>query len=159
MAGFAAWLHETALSQTIQKVEWIVPLVQSIHIVMIGIVFVSSLAICLRVLGKSGMDQSFDAIWRRYTPWMRGALVVLLLTGIVLLIGEPARELGATSFWVKMGLIGVAGMLNARLGRAPQAPAARGRAIALIVVWCLIIFLGRAIAYDVEVWQSLSLHG
>jgi len=159
MAGFAEWLHETALSQTIQKVEWIVPLVQSIHIVMIGIVFVSSLSICLRVLGKSGMDQDFDAVWRRFTPWMRGALVVLLLSGIVLLIGEPARELGATSFWLKMLLIGVAGMLNARLGRAPQASAARGQAVALIVVWCAIIFLGRAIAYDVEVWQSLSLHG
>ena len=159
MAGFPEWLHDTALSQTIQKVEWIVPAVQSVHIVMVGIVFVSSLAICLRVLGKSGMDQGFDAIWRRYTPWMRAALVVLLLTGIVLIIGEPVREFGATSFWMKMLLIGVAGMLNARLGRAPQAPSAKGRALALIGVWCAIIFLGRAIAYDVEVWQSLSLHG
>ncbi|MEY4760291.1 MAG: hypothetical protein RLZZ200_147, partial [Pseudomonadota bacterium] len=50
MGGFADWLHGTALSQTIQKVEWIVPLVQSVHILMIGIVFVSSLSICLRVL-------------------------------------------------------------------------------------------------------------
>ena len=89
----------------------------------------------------------------------RAALAVLLLSGIVLLIGEPARELGATSFWLKMLLIGVAGMLNARIGRAPEAPAARGFAAALVVVWMTIVFLGRAIAYDVEVWQSLSLHG
>ena len=105
------------------------------------------------------MDQDFDAIWRRYTPWLRGALAVLLLTGLVLVIGEPAREFGATSFWLKMLFIGLAGMLNAQIGRAPQAPAARGKAFALILVWCAIIFLGRAIAYDVEVWQSLSPQG
>jgi hypothetical protein len=28
----------------------------------------------------------------------------------------------------------------------------------LVVVWLAIIFLGRAIAHDVEVWGSLSLH-
>lgn len=159
MSAFVAWLHATALSQTIQDVHWVVPLVQSIHIVMIGVLFVSSLMICLRVLGRAGMDQPFDAVWQRFTPWMRAALAVLLLSGIVLLIGEPARELGATSFWLKMLLIGVAGMLNARIGRAPEAPAARGFAAALVVVWMTIVFLGRAIAYDVEVWQSLSLHG
>ena len=34
------------------------PLVQAIHIVMIGIVFVSLLVICLRVLGRVRMDES-----------------------------------------------------------------------------------------------------
>lgn len=159
MDAFAAWLHATALSQTIQAVRWIVPLFQSIHIVMIGVLFVSSLMVCLRVLGKAGVDQSYDDVQRRFMPWMRGALVMLLATGIVLIIGEPARELGATSFWLKMLLVVVAGVLNVSLARSPQSSSARGRAVVLIGVWIAIIFLGRAIAYDVEVWQSLSLHG
>jgi hypothetical protein len=29
--------------------------------------------------------------------------------------------------------------------------------VATVVLWLAIIFLGRAIAYDVEVWGSLSL--
>jgi hypothetical protein len=157
--AFAAWLHATALSQTIQAVRWIVPLVQSIHIVMVGVVFVSSLMVCLRVLGRAGTDLSFDDVQRRFMPWMRGALAVLLVTGVVLVIGEPAREFGATSFWLKMLLVVVAGTLNISLARAPATATARGRAGVLILVWVAIIFLGRAIAYDVEVWQSLSLHG
>jgi uncharacterized membrane protein SirB2 len=140
-------------------VRWIVPLVQSIHIVMIGIVFVSSLMVCLRVLGRAGTDQSFDEVQGRFMPWIRGALAVLLATGIVLIIGEPAREFGATSFWLKMLLVLVAGSLNLSLARAPASASARGRALALILVWIAIVFLGRAIAYDVEIWQSLSLHG
>jgi hypothetical protein len=157
--AFTAWLHATALSQTIQAVRWIVPLVQSIHIVMIGIVFVSSLMVCLRVLGRAGTDLSFDEVQRRFMPWIRGALAVLLATGIVLIIGEPAREFGATSFWLKMLLVVIAGGLNLSLARAPATSSARGRAIALVIVWVAIVFLGRAIAYDVEVWQSLALHG
>jgi hypothetical protein len=157
LGAFAAWLHATALSQTIQAVRWIVPLVQSIHIVMVGVVFVSSLMVCLRVLGRAGLDQTFDDVQRRFMPWMRGALAVLLATGVVLIIGEPAREFGATSFWLKMLLVIVAGVLNVSLARAPATPSAGGRAMALILVWVAIIFLGRAIAYDVEIWQSLHL--
>jgi preprotein translocase subunit SecG len=36
-------------------------------------------------------------------------------------------------------------------------PAAKSAAMATVVLWLAIIFLGRAIAYDVEVWGALSL--
>jgi uncharacterized membrane protein SirB2 len=158
VGAFAAWLHATAFSQTIQTVRWIVPLLQSIHILMIGIVFVSSLTVSLRVLGRVGTDESFQAVWARVAPWMRTALAVLLVTGLLLVAGEPQREFGATSFWLKMALLVVASIVTARLTRAPEGPVARPAAIFLIVLWLAIIFLGRAIAYDVEIWQSLSMH-
>jgi hypothetical protein len=158
MSGFAAWLHATAFSQTIQAVSWIVPLLQSIHIVMIGIVFVSSLMISLRVLGRVHVEESFETVWLRFAPWMRIALAVMLVTGVLLIVGEPAREFGATSFWLKMVLLLVAYAVTRQLGRAPEGPRARRAAIGLVVLWLAIIFLGRAIAYDVEVWRSLSIH-
>ncbi len=34
----------------------------------------------------------------------------------------------------------------------------KAAALATVVLWLAIIFLGRAIAYDDEVWGSLSLH-
>jgi hypothetical protein len=72
------------------------------------------------------------------------------------------------SFWLKMGLlaIGVAGALRfsrsvrplAALGHEPQFSAAtRSAAILTVLLWLAIIFLGRAIAYDIEVWGPLSL--
>jgi uncharacterized membrane protein SirB2 len=158
MSEFAAWLHATAFSQTIQSVRVIVPLLQSIHIVMIGIVFVSSLMIALRVLGRIRSDESCEAVWRRFAPWLWTGLAVMAVTGLLLIVGEPARELGATSFWIKMALLLVAVTVTVLLGRAPQGAAARPAAVGLIALWLAIIFLGRAIAYDVEVWGALSMH-
>jgi len=164
----AEWLQTTPVSVTIQSVGWVIPVLQSIHILTIGVVFVSSLMIALRVLGRMRADEPFADVWSRFAPWMWGGLVVMAVTGVMLVIGEPAREFTALSFWVKMALlaIGVAStglfghsLKPARLDARPEfSVAARTGAVALIVLWLAIIFLGRAIAYDKEVWGSLSLH-
>jgi uncharacterized membrane protein SirB2 len=158
---FAHWLQSTQFSIAIQSISWLVPLVQAIHIAMIGIVFVSLLVICLRVLGRVRMDESLDAVWARFAPWMWIALVVMAATGLVMIFAEPVREATATSFWVKMGLVLVAiamvnGLRRSVAGHAgPQFPsAARFMAVAVILVLVVIVFLGRAIAYDIEVWGS-----
>ena len=76
--------------------------------------FVSLLVICLRVLGRVRMDETFDAVWARFAPWMWTGLAVMAATGLVMMAGEPVREATATSFWLKMGLILVAvGMVHA----------------------------------------------
>ena len=146
------------------------PLLQSIHILTIGVVFVSSLMIALRVLGQMRVDEPFTAVWERFAPWMWGGLVVMTATGLMLVVAEPVREVTALSFWVKMTLVVIAVASTALFGRtlkpaaagagAPSefSTAAKGGAVALIIVWLTIIFLGRAIAYDTEVWGSLSLH-
>ena len=59
--AFAEWLQTTRLSVTIQSIDWIIPLLQSIHILMIGLVFVSILMIALRVLGRVHVDEAFAA--------------------------------------------------------------------------------------------------
>jgi hypothetical protein len=168
MFEFAQWLEQTHVSLTIRAVTWIVPLAQIIHIITIGIVFVSLLTIAMRVLGWTRMDQAFGVVMARFAPWIRRGLVILLLTGLTLVVGEPIRELMSLSFWLKMGLlaIGVAGALRfsrsvrplAALGHEPQFSAAtRSAAILTVLLWLAIIFLGRAIAYDIEVWGPLSL--
>ena len=148
--------------------SWIIPLLQSIHIVMIGVVFVSSLVITLRVLGRVRADEPFAVVWNRFAPWMWSGLIVMALTGLTLVVAEPIREFTALSFWLKMGLIAISVTTIFLFGRSlrPAAVGPRGEfsagekaiAIATIVMWLAIIFLGRAIAYDVEVWGSLSLH-
>jgi hypothetical protein len=182
---FAEWLQATPVSVSIQSMSgWIIPLLQSIHIVMIGVVFVSSLVITLRVLGRMRADEPFVVVWNRFAPWMWIGLVVMALTGLTLVVAEPVREFTALSFWLKMALIAVAvasillfgRSLEPGMRRAPSAPgtmAAGGTlpaagqefspgkkavAVATVVLWVAIIFLGRAIAYDVEVWGSWSLH-
>jgi hypothetical protein len=163
MIEFAEWLQDTPISTTIRRVGWFVPLLQSIHLVTIGIVFVSSLMTALRVLGRVRTNELFAATWARFAPWMWGGLIVMAATGLLLVVGEPVRELTALSFWFKMALLalGVAGTVVFGRSLASRAAvefsaAARTSAIALVALWLAIIFLGRGIAYDVEIWGALS---
>lgn len=168
MFELAQWLQTTPVSITIQSVRWVIPLLQSIHILTIGVVFVSSLMIALRVLGRVRADEPFALVWRRFAPWMWGGLVVMAVTGALLVIGEPVREVTALSFWIKMALLAIGVTSTAIFGRTLNATAlaahpgfsapAKTAAVALVVLWLAIIFLGRAIAYDVEVWGSLAPH-
>ena len=167
MHDFAEWLGSTPLSIAIQSRLWLTPLLQTIHIVMIGIVFVSMLSVALRVLGQVRTDEPLAEVWHRFAPWFWTALGVMAGTGLVLTIGEPVREVSALSFWIKMTLIviGVASALY--FGRTVGAVAvaanpvysgrARVVAVATIVLWVAIMFLGRWIAYDVEIWESWHL--
>jgi hypothetical protein len=164
---FAKALGGSPLSIWVQSHLWVTPLLQSIHIVMIGVVFVAILMITLRVLGQVGTDETFAVVWNRFSPWMWGGIGVMALTGTVLGIGEPVREASALSFWLKMCLI-VVGILSALafgrtlrpvayLGGTQFSGGAKLVAAGTVVLWLFIIFLGRAIAYDVEVWGSLHL--
>jgi hypothetical protein len=164
---FAEWLGTTPLSVGIQSRLWLTPLLQSIHILMIGVVFTIVLVLALRVLGRIRVDEPIAELYGRFAPWFWSALVVMFLTGLVLSVGEPVREARALSFWIKMALI-VVGIVSAvAFGRSVRAAAAAGgpvysgrarvAAIAAIGMWLFIIFLGRAIAYDVEVWGSWHL--
>jgi uncharacterized membrane protein SirB2 len=162
---FAEWLGSTPLSIAVQSRLWLTPLLQSIHILMIGVVFTSILVVALRVLGRMRTDEPLSLVWHRFAPWLWSSLGVMAATGIVLVIGEPVREFTAFSFWSKMVLlvVGVASALY--FGRTVGAASssrelsggARFVAVATIALWLCIIFLGRAIAYDVEVWGSWHL--
>src|SRR5262245_55639745 len=89
----AAWLAHTTLNQAMQTISWIVPAVQTIHILCIAVIVGSAFAINLRLLGVLGTDQSLARISQRFMPFIWGALLVLLITGALLVISEPDRSL------------------------------------------------------------------
>src|SRR5690606_14105198 len=107
-------------------------------------------------------------VWARFRPWLWSALVVMTVTGLLLVIGEPLRQFTALSFWLKMTLLAIAVASALAFARAmrraadgafagPPSPLQKAAAVGTVALWLAIIFLGRAIAYDVEVWGRLSL--
>ncbi len=132
---------------------------QSIHIVSISIVFSSALMIDLRLLNVIGRGQPTGAYATRFLPWIWTTLIVLLITGVILIIGEPTRSLENPSFQKKMVLL----ILAMATTLAIQLPlrnaedywdrASRRKMLAKLVAvlsicfWVGIIFAGRWIAY------------
>ncbi|MEJ2410492.1 MAG: hypothetical protein P8Y58_03055 [Novosphingobium sp.] len=158
IATFSDWLYATPVSTAIRETTWVIPNVQTIHILSIAIVVGSALATELRFAGVFATDRSPADLLRRYLPWMRGALIVLLLTGLILVVAEPGRTLGNAVFWTKMVLVAGASLvtLKAReaLLRQPAmadgvAPPEASKPLAwlMVLVWCVVIFCGRFIAY------------
>ncbi len=116
--------------------------------------------IYLRLLGWAGTDQTLKETVNRFGPWLTGALWLMLATGILMVIGEPVRELVTLSFWLKMFLVAVMTGVSVRFRRSHpevllQRRFAKGVAIATFLIWICIIILGRLIAYD-HVWGKWS---
>ncbi len=158
MNRFAEWLAATPPSVYIQNHNaWFIPLVQSVHIVGIAVIIGSVLMINLRILGFAGTDQTLRQTSNRFAPWVTAALYLLLVTGILMVIGEPVRELVTFSFWLKMFLVALSTVIAVnfqRKLRADRQPI-KWLALATFVIWAFIIILGRLIAYD-HVWGSWS---
>jgi uncharacterized protein DUF6644 len=162
------WLSQTPLSLAIQTHRWVVPTIQSIHIVAIGVVVASVFMIDLRVLGWAGRDQTLVETVDRFGPWLSWALGVLLVTGALMVIGEPARELLSFSFWLKMCLVAIGTLVAAAFQIALRRHEHRWEhslvkrwttkslAVLTLLIWVCIIILGRLIAYD-HVWGAWSL--
>jgi hypothetical protein len=165
---FAEWLSTTSPSVFIQNHNgWVIPTIQSIHIIGIAAVFGSVFMIYLRILGWAGMDQTLRQTTSRFGPWLTGGLWLMLVTGILMVLGEPVRELVTFSFWLKMFLVAVSTViatvfLVAVRGhdqqweeKLVQRRSVQGLAILTFLIWVCIIILGRLIAYD-HIWGPWS---
>ena len=167
MNHFAEWLSQTSLSLAIQTHEWVIPTVQSIHIVAIGVVLGSVFMIDLRILGWAGRDQTLTQTTARFGPWLSWALCVLLLTGAGMVVGEPARDLLALSFWLKMGLVAIGTVVALVFRRSLRRREShwetalvdqqriKALAVVTLLIWVCVVVLGRLIAYD-YVWGAWS---
>ncbi|WP_218018849.1 DUF6644 family protein [Novosphingobium rosa] len=146
-------LYASPLSTSIRDAGFIIPAVQSVHILSIGLLFGGALICDLKVLGVWGVPEPLALVYRRFQPWMMAALGALLLSGLVNAIGEPVRVFGNRIFWLKMALLLVACGLTALLGRAmrqnqaPISQISRVMALLSILLWVAIIICGRWIAY------------
>lgn len=162
---FANWLQSTQLSLAIQSSVWIVPALQSVHIITIGVVFVAVLMVALRVLGLARADEPLVRVWGRFAPFLWWGVAILAVSGALLTVSEPVREFMTFSYRAKMLLLVLCVASAAAFGRsvrnAAGTPGQAGGALrfgaaATVLLWLAIIFLGRAIAYDDLIWGDWS---
>lgn len=157
--SFCGWLSNTPVSTSFQTWTSFVPLVQTAHILAIGVLLIAAFRMSFRLLGLSHSPQSLAAMTQRAMPWAWGALLVLLCTGTLLTITEPSRELLNTAFRTKMLMVLLlVAALYRHQSRVRENPtywtASPGRRVSarvlgliLLLLGTLIVIAGRWIAY------------
>jgi hypothetical protein len=125
----------------------------------VAVLFSSAVLVDLRIWRLLERDIPLAQVARRFLPPIWPVLLILLVTGSLLIVGEPRRSLLNSTFYLKMALLAVAIMLTAGLQRSISSSpnswdkdrgrrlAARFAATASIALWCGILFAGRWIAY------------
>jgi len=158
LSDLSKWLAATSLSHTIQTTTWIIPTLQTIHILCVAALFSSAVLVDLRIWRLTQRDVPLSDVGRRFLPWIWPVVIILLLTGSLLIVGEPRRSLLNDTFYIKMALLAFALVLTGLLQWSLTAPgfwerdvgrriAGRVAAVASILAWSGIIFAGRFIAY------------
>src|ERR1700712_694873 len=156
LIDFTTWLTGTRLTAAVAGHFWVVPTLQTIHILSVAVVLAGVVLINLRIVGVVEQQQPVSALLDRFLQPIGIALIVLAVTGMLLIAGEPTRALFRIVFWVKMALILVASFLTwshrwafyRENGQAATATTLRkGVAITVLLLWLAVIVAGRWIAY------------
>lgn len=155
LTELALWISDTGASMWIVTHFWAIPIIQVIHILAISASFASILMINARMFGIAG-SSSMAETSNRYIRVLWWALVVLILSGFGMIIGEPVRELINPYFWVKMGLVVFGILVSIWFHKGVLKHVAAGRdivatdkatAVFLVILWMVIMYCGRFIAY------------
>jgi hypothetical protein len=145
MAALSQWVGSLPISLTMRRITWLIPFLQTIHILSIGFILASVVMIDLRVWGVS-RSHSLVERSHRFHPWIWIALAFATLTGIGLMLGAP-RSFRDSAFTAKLLMMAAATAatlaLPLLLGRNDKD--ARGMA-KLVGAAALVLWLGATLA-------------
>jgi hypothetical protein len=157
--SFMEWLAHTPLSLAIHGHWWVIPSLQSVHILAIAATMTAVLLVHLRIVGLFNRNELCRVVVKRFAPWVYKPLPVLALSGALLIVAEPERALTSVTFLVKMLLLLAGLVLMVMLQRHFSRPVAHQIAgsvwraciavgtIVSLLVWVGVIFAGRLVAY------------
>jgi hypothetical protein len=139
------------------------PAIITIHTICMGFLAGGSTAIDLRVLGVAPGIPLKSLI--RFYPLLWSAFAVNVMTGILLVIGYPTKQLTNPVFYFKLSMVALALWLLHRIGvwlrrqtaEVKALPSrARMLASASITAWVLLIIAGRLLEYT-QKWELLGV--
>jgi hypothetical protein len=156
--SFIEWLHATGYATVIRESLIIYPYLQVIHIVALSFLAGSLTVVSLRVAGLGSRIPARDLI-PTVMPLAWASLVVVVLTGTHMAVGFFEVFAVNDPMKIKLALLAVVLIYTARfhyrfnrellLGSGDPVFTGRDKALAIgaIVIWTLIITMGKLLAY------------
>jgi hypothetical protein len=158
----SVWLEsveKTRLATAIRDSLYLFPVLESVHVMALSVVFGTILIVDLRLLGVASTARPFTRMSSELLRLTWGAFAVAALTGTLMFMTNARVYAGNTSFRVKMALLLLAGinmaMFHLTAGRsvdrwdtARSAPGiGKATATVSVALWVAIIFAGRVIGF------------
>jgi len=152
--GFFLWVQDSALGTWIRESDWAIFAILIAHTLSMAFLAGTGFTVVLRALGIAP-NISF-ALLTRFAPVMTIGLIVAILSGVLLVIGYPAKALTNPLFYVKLGMLVVAWRVSQALLRrfaavdpsdSSVATKTKAIAIASLVLWLAVIIAGKFLAY------------
>jgi hypothetical protein len=165
MDSFLAFIEGSDLSTWIRGESMLAfPTIITVHTIGMGLLAGGSCAIDLCILGRvPGIP--LDGM-RRFYPLLWLAFAVNAVTGVLLVIGYPTKQLTNPLFYVKLSLVALAVWLVYRIGAEVLHPAefgpkplsgrAKWLALASLAAWASLIVAGRLLEYTHK-WEMLGI--
>ena len=153
------WLEALPWTTAIRESAWGYPIIETAHVA--SIVFFAGLVIVmdLRLVGLAFTHAPLSQIQQRLFPWQMAGFVPSTATGLLLCGIDPLRYYGNVFFWIKLGMLVLAGINALAFHQTTYRTAGRwdddqqvpGRvrlagAVSLLL-WSAIIVSGRLIAF------------
>ncbi len=157
MASLYDWMEGTWINALVLNYAWTWPTLESLHFLGLCLLIGAVLIMDLRLIGFQRVIP-LDAV-HGLMPVAIIGFVINLITGIAFLFGNPYMYAGNYAFWIKMGLVLLAG-LNfllfvfkvepslARLAPNDATPlSAKAVGAASLVFWFGVLTYGRLLPY------------
>ncbi|HEX6164292.1 MAG TPA: DUF6644 family protein [Vicinamibacterales bacterium] len=105
---FFEWCETLWLGRAVVGSLWLFPVIEAVHLLALSVLGGAVLIVDLRLLGLGLKHRSVSELARQARPWMIGALLMLIATGVPLFLSEAIKCYYNTSFWVKMTTLAIA---------------------------------------------------
>ena len=145
-------IEASALGQTIRESTWLFPAIESTHLLALALLGGSILIMALSILGW-GLKTPVAELYGSAQRYLNGAVIVLLITGVLLGVSEPVKLYGRQAFWVKMISLAIALLLtyfafNPLIKRGASATSLRSITVLTIASWLMVAMAGRWIGFS-----------
>ena len=159
IAAILKWIEATGLATRIRESLFVFPLLESIHVIGLALVFGTISIIDLRLLGIASTERPFKRIASDILKWTWGAFALTALTGSLMFMTNAGVYYHNFYFRMKMALLVLAAVnmlsFELTLGRAVHRwdkaaaapPAGRVVAVLSLAIWISVIFAGRLIGF------------
>lgn len=102
MLPFFIRCEHSYIAQAIQSSVWLFPVIESVHLVGLGILAGSVLIVDLRLLGIGPRGRPAEELADNAKPWMIGSLLLMFGSGMLLFLSEATKCYYSFAFWIKM---------------------------------------------------------